>query len=330
MKDSEHLGELERRLINRYQGGFPLAGRPFARVAAELDCDETLLKNTVQRLLDEGWISRFGPLYNAARMGGGLVLAALEAPEDRFAEIAEQVNTLPEVAHNYRREHRLNMWFVLATATPEGITEATGRIEELTGCRVFSFPKEREFYLGLWLELDAEGGCRTRSLAELPLGAEAPLDDLDRRIVTATQSGLPLTTEPCASVAEQLGCQAADVIGRLEAMLRSGAIRRVGLVPNHYRLGLRGNGMTVWDIPDERTESVGNSIGALDFVSHCYTRPRHAPRWPYNLFAMVHGRGRQEVEAKVEEMAHRIRGDSRGHDVLFSTAVLKKTGMRLV
>ena len=330
MKTVEPLGELERRLINRYQGGFPLAGRPFARVAAKLNCDEAFVRATLRRLLKEGWISRFGPLYNAARMGGGLVLAALEAPEEQFVEIAEQVNALPEVAHNYRREHQLNMWFVLATARPEGIAEAAGRIESQTGCRVFVFPKKREFYLGLWLELDADGGCHTRSLTEMPLGSEVPLDDLDRRIVASTQSGLPLTDEPCATVAEQLGCTAAQVIGRLEAMLRSGVIRRIGLVPNHYRLGLRGNGMTVWDIPDERTASIGETIGALDFVSHCYTRPRHLPHWPYNLFAMVHGRGREEVKEKVAEMARRIHGDSRGHDVLFSTEVLKKTGMRLV
>lgn len=329
MNPTAPLGALERRLINRYQGGFPLAERPFGRVAAELDCDESTLITTLEVLVRDGWISRFGPLYNAGRMGGGLALAALEAPEERFDEIAAEVNALPEVAHNYRREHWLNMWFVLATGDPAAIARAAARIEARTGCRVFTFPKEREFFLGLWLELDEQGGCRTRSPKELPVGAEVPLDALDRRIVSATQSGLPLTPEPYGSVAEQLGCTSGEVIERLQAMLASGAIRRIGLVPNHYRLGLRGNGMTVWDIPDQRAEAVGRAFAALDFVSHCYTRPRHRPDWPYNLFAMVHGQGRQEVEEKVREMARQVDSHRRSHDVLFSTAVLKKTGMRV-
>jgi DNA-binding Lrp family transcriptional regulator len=325
------LGELERCLINRFQGGFPLADRPFAQVAVELGSDESALIAAVQGLLDGGWISRFGPLYNAARMGGDSVLAALQAPDDRFDAIAEQVNAFPEVAHNYRRDHELNMWFVLSTAHGPDVEPVARRIERQTGCRVFLFPKEREFYLGLWLELAPDGDCRTRSM-EQPARApvERPLDDLDRRIIAATQRGLPIVPRPYGSVAEQVGCAERQVTDRLESMLDSGAVRRIGLIPNHYRLGLRGNGMTVWDVPDDQVAVVGEGIGGVDFVSHCYTRPRHPPHWPYNLFAMVHGRGRAEVEAKAEELARRLHAVSRRHDILFSTAVLKKTGMQVI
>jgi len=233
------------------------------------------------------------------------------------------------VAHNYRRDHWLNLWPVLATGTPAGLAATLARIEVATGLPVYAFPKERAFYLGLWLELDADGGRRTRSVPESPLDPDYRPTALDRRIVAATQAGLPLTPEPYATLARQIGCSFAELIERLRAMLAAGAIRRIGLVPNHYRLGLRGNGMTVWDIPDGRLESVGRRLGGLDWVSHCYARPRHRPHWPYNLFAMVHGRDRAEVGAKVAEMANLLRDDSRGHEVLFSSAVLKKTGMRL-
>ncbi len=330
MTDRATLGALERELINRYQGGFPLDNRPFARVASNLGCSEDTLLGTLERMLEQGWLSRFGPLYNAERMGGGLVLAALTAPEVDFDRVTEQVNALPEVAHNYRRDHRLNMWFVLATKTRSGIADATARIESATGLSIYAFPKEQEFYLGLWLELDQDGGCHTHSLAESPINTPQPLDDLDRHIVAATQAGLPLTSEPCETVAAQIGCASVEMVGRLEAMLDCGIIRRIGLVPNHYRLGLRGNGMTVWDIPDEQLDAVGGRIGALDYVSHCYARPRYRPDWPYNLFAMVHGRDRDQVSAKVQDMARVLDDDSRGHEILFSTAVLKKTGMRLV
>jgi DNA-binding Lrp family transcriptional regulator len=115
----------------------------------------------------------------------------------------------------------------------------------------------------------------------------------------------------------------------MEAMLRSGAIRRIGLVPNHYKLGFRGNGMTVWSVPNDRLDRVGERLGALDCVSHCYARPRHPPDWPYNLFAMVHGRDRQEVLRRVEDISLLLDGQVQGHEVLFSTEILKKTGMRL-
>ena len=112
-------------------------------------------------------------------------------------------------------------------------------------------------------------------------------------------------------------------------MLDAGAIRRIGAVPNHYRLGLRGNGMTVWDVPDNRVAEFGALIGGQPFVSHCYERPRHAGVWPYNLFAMVHGHDRSEVLDKSARLRELLGGDVRAHEVLFSSAVLKKTGLRL-
>jgi len=155
------------------------------------------------------------------------------------------------------------------------------------------------------------------------------LDATDRRLIAATQGGLPLTREPYRALAEQLGLQEADVLARLRSLLQRGAIRRIGAIPNHYALGFTANGMSVWDVADDAVAEVGSKVGALDFVTHCYERPRHLPLWPYNLFAMVHGRTRDEVRAKVAEIAALIGPASRGHDVLFSTRILKKTGLRI-
>jgi DNA-binding Lrp family transcriptional regulator len=160
-------------------------------------------------------------------------------------------------------------------------------------------------------------------------GAAAMLDAIDRRLILATQDGLPLVPEPYCAVAQQVGIPTADVIARLQRMLDCGVIRRIGAVPNHYALGYGHNGMSVWDVPDERVEALGPMIAALDFVTHCYRRPRHPPDWPYNLFAMVHGRGRAAVEDKVAAIAGRLGPDVRAHDVLYSTRILKKTGLRL-
>ncbi len=155
------------------------------------------------------------------------------------------------------------------------------------------------------------------------------LDETDRRVVAATQAGLPLVPRPYHAVAARLGLEPAEVMDRMRRMLATGVIRRIGAVPDHYALGYRANGMTVWDVPDERVPSIGPRIGALEFVSHCYHRPRLPPDWPYNLFAMVHGRDRAEVEAKVAAIARLLGADDRGHAVLYSTRILKKTGLRL-
>lgn len=160
----------------------------------------------------------------------------------------------------------------------------------------------------------------------------APLPDyaeLDRRIVLATQGGLPLDSQPYHRVAEVLGVDSALLQSRLLAMLGDGRIRRLAAVPNHYRLGFRANGMSVWDVVDDQVCALGEQVGALEFVSHAYHRPRHLPEWPYNLFAMVHGRDREDVMAQVQTIADLLGRARRSHEVLFSVRILKKTGLRL-
>jgi siroheme decarboxylase len=156
-----------------------------------------------------------------------------------------------------------------------------------------------------------------------------PLDELDRRIVQCTQAGLPLVSEPYRKIAEELDTTAEIVMARMQRMLETGVIRRIGAVPNHYTLGFRGNGMSVWDVDDALVVEYGRRIGQLDFVSHSYRRPRYLPEWRYNLFAMVHGKDRAEVMEKVEQIAVMLGPDNRAHEVLFSTRILKKTGLRI-
>ena len=156
-----------------------------------------------------------------------------------------------------------------------------------------------------------------------------PLDATDRVIIEALQAGLPLVAAPYAQVAEVLGLSEADLMARLEAMKESGVIRRIAAAPNHYKLGMTANGMTVWDIEDARIAELGAIVGALPFVTHCYERPRALPDWPYNLFAMVHGSSPEEVEQKRAEIAEILAPGLRGSDVLLSTKILKKTGLRL-
>ena len=141
----------DRRIIDALQGGFPVCERPFLAAAADLGLDEDALIARIDALLDDGTLTRFGPLFDAERLGGAFTLAAMQVPAADYDRVADTVNALPEVAHNYARDHDLNMWFVLGTATPEGIAAAIAKIEATTGLPVLAFPKEREFFVELKL-----------------------------------------------------------------------------------------------------------------------------------------------------------------------------------
>lgn len=147
------MDEFDRIIINELQEGLPLCEQPFASLAEELEIDQETIVARISNLLDEGVLTRFGPLYNVEKLGGAFNLCALRAPQERFESIAELVNAHREVAHNYEREHPLNMWFVVATENPEQIDHVIAEIESETGCRVFQFPKQKEFFVGLKLEL---------------------------------------------------------------------------------------------------------------------------------------------------------------------------------
>lgn len=147
------MDALDRAIINQLQGGFPLCERPYAAVAEQLGSSEDEVLERVERLLQDRVLTRFGPMYHAERLGGGLSLVAMKIPPGDFERVAEIVNAMPEVAHNYAREHALNMWFVLATETPEGQREALDRIERETGFPVYAMPKIREYFVELKLHV---------------------------------------------------------------------------------------------------------------------------------------------------------------------------------
>lgn len=161
MTSTASLGPEQLRLIDYLHGGFPLTDRPFATVGAALGHGEDWVIENLRHLLSSGALTRFGPLFQIERAGGQFLLAALAVPEDRFDAVTAQVNTLPEVAHNYRREHALNMWFVLAAESPALVQEAVQRIEALTGLPVHQFPKEREYRVELRLPLHTAATAAT-------------------------------------------------------------------------------------------------------------------------------------------------------------------------
>ena len=343
METDADLDRTDRAILNAFQGGFPVCERPFEPAAAALrergvDVTAEELLDRVQRLDEEGVISRFGALVNAEAIGGTATLVAMHAPPERFDEVAEQVNAHREVAHNYEREHpHLNMWFVVSVADPEEVDRVLGDIEAETGQPTYNMPKEREFHVGAKFLLDGPIPEGNVDLSHLGPDVEATgattITPEERDLVVEIQGGLPITETPYADVAAAIDADPEWVRATIKRFEREGKVRRVGLVPNHYALGYTENGMTVWNVPDDVVDEVGPRVAEFEFVTHCYRRPRHEGVWPYNFFAMTHGRSEAESDARIEEVRERMAehwdvGED-DWDSLFSTRILKKTGIRL-
>jgi DNA-binding Lrp family transcriptional regulator len=337
------LTRLDRAIVNAFQGGFPVVERPFEPAAAALrdrgvDVDAAGLLERVRHLDEGGVLSRFGPLVNAEAIGGTATLVAMHAPPERFDAVAEQVNAHREVAHNYEREHpHLNMWFVVSVAEADRVAEVLDAIEEETGQPTYNLPKQREFRVEAKFLVDgpiAEGDLDLSGLGPAVEGGErATLTPDERDLVMEIQGGLPVTATPYRDVATAVGVDVEWVLRTIKRFLAEGKIRRIGVVPNHYALGYTENGMTVWNVPDDLVDEVGPAVASLEFVTHCYQRPRHEGVWPYNFFAMTHGRSEAESERRIgevrETMADYWDVDDDDWDSLFSTRILKKTGIRL-
>jgi DNA-binding Lrp family transcriptional regulator len=342
MSEAATLDRLDRAVVNAFQGGFPVVERPFEPAAAALrergvEVSAADLAARVHDLDEGGTISRFGALVNAEAIGGTATLVATHAPENRFEEVTDLINARREVAHNYEREHdQLNVWFVLSVAE-ESVEEVLAEIEAETGQPTYNLPKQREFRVKAKFLVDgpvADGDLDLSVLAQdvKPTDRET-LTPAERDLIVEIQGGLPTTETPFCDVADSLDTDVGWVVETIERFRLEGKVRRVGVVPNHYALGYTENGMTVWDVPDGLVGEVGPAVASLDFVTHCYERPRHEGVWPYNVFAMTHGRTEAESNERVERVREEMErfwdvGED-DWDTLFSTRILKKTGIRL-
>ncbi|MBX3647059.1 MAG: Lrp/AsnC family transcriptional regulator [Betaproteobacteria bacterium HGW-Betaproteobacteria-14] len=318
------MDSLDFRLINEFQRDFPLEPRPFAEIAYRLCVDEEIVLAALQRLRGEGVVSRVGAVFAPRRVGAS-TLAALAAPPGQLDEIAARVSARPEVNHNYEREHRYNLWFVVTARDEAHLAEALAAIERDTGCQVISLPLEHEFYIDLGFDL--AGVCKAPcTMRRIEPGDLRDLTMPEQRLMGALQHGLELVPQPFARLGEQSGMDEAEVIAILKRWRAEGLIKRFGVVVRHHELGFTANAMVVWDLPDDEVERVGGLLAAEPEVTLCYQRRRHAPEWPYNLFCMIHGRARGEVEAAAASLRQRHGLSQVPHALLFSRRRFKQRG----
>lgn len=327
------LSETERIILNNLQKGFPVTERPFRELESEFGLKEKEILKTLQKLDRDDRLSRFGAVLNTRAMGGDSRLAAMKVPDERLEEVISTVNDYRTVSHNYLRNHALNLWFVLSANSRETIDDTIESIENETRLSVYNLPKLEEYYVGLKFRFQRDGTVTTVSMDQEYHqrfeNSDQTLTEPQRRMVRVIQDGIPIKMNPYQEMASHLNYEVSSVIETLRELINQGKIKRLGCVPNHYNLGIRGNAMAVFNVPDRLVNQVGKKLGRRDEVTHCYKRPRKGEVWPYNLFAMVHDRTEEEAIEKVESLRKIVHLHSFDYEVLFSKRLLKKTGLRL-
>jgi len=315
------------RLLNDWQQDFPRCDRPFAVVAAEVGLDEDAVLAVYREWRDSGLVSRLGPVFATRRVGASALVALAATPAELEA-VAARVNAVPEVNHNYEREHHFNLWFVITAVDEARLDAIVAELRADTGCEVIVLPMEEAHHIDLGFDLSGSANTNTQAAPPvLPaLGAPCSLAGVEQALMRALQDGLPLVSSPYAELGKRIGLNGAAVCGILDGWLASGVLRRFGVVVRHHELGYTANAMCVWDIPDALAAELGRRLGAESGVTLCYRRRRALPHWPYNLFCMIHGKARQEVLATRDGIATRLGLDAWPHAVLFSGQRFKQRG----
>ncbi len=315
---------LDMALLDRWQRDFPLVPRPFAELGRCLGLEEADVIDRLGDLVAHGFVSRVGAVVRP-NTAGASTLAAMAVPPARLEQVAARVSAEAAVNHNYEREHRLNLWFVVAATDRAGVADTLARIETDTALGVLDLPLERAYHIDLGFRLSGEG----ESPPERRGGAAriAP-DEHDRSLLAALEDGLPLDPRPYELLAQGLGFAERDVTDRLDRLIRGGVISRFGIVVKHRRLGYRANAMAVWDVPDDAVDRIAATFTSHSFVTLCYRRPRRQPQWPYNLFCMVHGRDRGTVRGQIATLNEAAGAGALPQAILFSRCCFKQRGAR--
>lgn len=327
------LTNLEFHLLNDWQRGLPLVDKPYAAMAEKLGCDEAEVIAGLEHLMSRGHISRVGAVFRPHVLGWS-TLAAVSVPKERVEAVAGIIDAYSEVNHNYEREHDFNLWFVVAAATPQRVSEVLSDIHRQTGFKPLDLPMIEDYHIDLGFDLsDHASGQLRPHLDEAGRRGQtdqlrAQLENEDYSLVAALEGGLCLSERPYADLAAKAGLPGAELLLRLKRLIDLGIIRRLGVVVRHRELGYTANAMVVWDVPDGNVAEIGRKLGMQESVTLCYQRPRRLPDWTYNLFSMVHGCNREAVLAEIERISRDLGLEDIPHHALFSSRRFKQCGAR--
>ena len=311
-------------MLNQEQRGFPLVERPFEALGQRYGIATADVMRYYRTWLSRGVLSRVGGVFHHAA-GGASLLAAMAIPADDLERAARIVSNHPGVNHNYEREHVYNLWFVMTGGDKGSVEMAMQQLEAQTGYPALRLPMVRSYRIDL--AFDLSGQTADLSPGQRAAQTVATVTTQDRPLAALVEGGLPMVECPFVRWAAQLHQTPEYIRGRLRQWLDSGVLRRFGNVVRHHELGFECNAMTVMDLPVERVDKVGMALAQVPEVTLAYQRAR-VPGWNYNLYCMVHGRQRSDVEAVIHRFLNTQGLDIEPHAILFSRRWFKQTGAR--
>ncbi len=319
------LDRTDREILNALQGSIELVEEPYGPIAASVGITEEELLRRAQAMRDGGVLRHLSPIFDVFRIGYKSALIAFVIEPERLDEAAAVVSAHPGVSHNYAREHRFNLWCVLAIPRERDFDAEVADIARRAGAVTYNIlPALKLFKIAVNYDMVGQK-TDSKPAAARPKAARRALTDEDRAIIRVCQDDLPLTTHPWRPAAERLGMTEADLLDRLRGLHDEGILRRFAAVLRHQEAGFEANGMACWRVPEADIERVGELLAADTRVSHCYWRPTF-PDWPYPLFSMVHCESRDDVAAIVGDLSEKT-GVS-DYEILWSAREFKKERVR--
>jgi DNA-binding Lrp family transcriptional regulator len=309
-------------LLNDFQHDFPLLERPFLAVADRLGLSEQAVLRSLRALRHAGPLSRIGAVW-ARGAGGAAALCALAVPSDRLEEVAAQINRETPVNHNYERDHDWNLWYVVTGSDADSVRGTADRLAQAAGVPSLFLPMVRAYRVDLGFDLRA---AHAQARPTAPDAGRVPaVTPAQRSLAALAERGLPLVQRPYDLWAADIGWSPSAVLETLKRWKAAGTLRRFGIVVRHHEMGFSANAMTVVQAADEQADALGQSLAAQPGVTLAYRRTTD-PRWPYNLYFMVHGRERAAAQALVSQALAASGAGALPHVTLFSLRRFKQTG----
>ena len=315
---------LEKQLCNALQKGLPICERPFAKLAKDLDSDESEILRLTRRLKSQRIIRRIGALINYRALGIKSTLVAAHIPQENLQEIAEAVNSLEGVSHNYLRRHYYNLWFTLQARTDADIKVVLAALSRRFRIDFYGLPVRRVFKLDVLFDAGSEGSRLLQGFQKTPRSRPVKLDKNQRLILSKLQADLYINEKPFAFLCSR-SRDTLDVLRIIAELKALGVIRRIAVVVDHRKLGFAANALFAGEVPKNKVIEVGKRLSRLSIVSHCYQRKTFVG-WPYNLFAMMHGKNISQIQRVIKRFVKAEKINS--FQLLPTVAELKKQPLK--
>ncbi|MFA5239986.1 MAG: hypothetical protein WC476_09830 [Phycisphaerae bacterium] len=312
------MNKLQKQLCNALHDGLPICRKPYADLAQFLGSDEETVLRETKQLKEAGVIRRVCAMINNRALGMVSTLVAAHIPEESLQEVTATVNGLENVSHNYLRKHYCNLWFTLQAESVEQIAAAVSNLSQRFGIDFYSLPVKRVFKLDV--RFDTEGEGQLGDTARIPTNKAVELNKIEKQILSKLGNELDVISEPFGFLCSE-GLEIEGVLRIIQELIDKGVIRRVAAIVNHHKLGFVANVLFCCEVPQDRIAAAGETLARFGAVSHCYER-KTVEAWPYNLFAMMHGKSMGEIQHLITKFTESERIDS--FELLPTAAELKK------